>query len=926
MAGVSPTVKRGTVRRAITKLITKLKDIDADGALHDEQKCFEFKEKLAALHDKHKQVLAFDKEIIDACTTDTSYDAATDDAAEVSEKTTDAITLYTFKHSVLDRKLKEEKADRDRLNNPPLPPPTPTPTQPVLHSLQHKFSLPDFGGDIILFSPFWDVFESEVHKNQQYSGATKFNLLNSCLKGEAKAAIAGLSPTNDNYPQAVQILKERYGNAKKVQAAYMRALYNIEKPSDSRSSLRAFLDRLESLIRGLEAQKVNLNYAAGDLLVNILQDKLSVDVRRALVRAHGSTDFDLDDFRKALKHEIEILDEIPQTQRRPQQSDSASHSGRDRNQRQQSTNSSTSSQSPRRCHLCKGEHFVSECTKFATATERSDQAKKLKLCFNFLSDQHMSKECQSRNRCKTCAQKHHTSLHFEERSSTGGSAKPPVKSNDNKGGKPENVHEGFATAAPSESRSQRDLEPFEQHSFTFLKTAVALVRSIHSQSTAKIFLDEGAQRTLVTSRLAKQLNLRPIFREKLKLSGFQSSSDGVKPQLYDVTSLSIVDREGQSVEIEAIILEHIANPLQNPHRVAVSQLPHVRGLPLAHPTTYAEPLFSIDILVGADHFWSIVTDKVVKGDGPTAVSSRLGYLLSGPFKVKMLPSSIENVATIQVTTIEQFDLERFWLVEHLGIQPPQESGRVDTLATYLQNGIQFNGTQYVARFPWKQAHPELKSNYFMALKRTEAVVKRLSRSPDKLSVYACVIQKQLDNGFLERVPWSNKPGCHYVSHFPVENPESTTTPVRSVMDWAMKTTDGVSLNDCLETGEPLQNKILDILINFCLWRFGIIFDIEKAFHKILLHPDDQDFTRFFWLTNPLDPSSPFGVLRSRVVPMGARPSPFILHAILRYHLAKFSPSAEAADILRNMYVDNFVSGRDTKEEATISNFSSRATR
>ena len=69
---------------------------------------------------------------------------------------------------------------------------------------------------------------------------------------------------------------------------------------------------------------MNLNYAAGDLLVNILQDKLSVDVRRALVRAHGSTDFDLDDFRKALKHEIEILDEIPQTQRRPQQSDSAS--------------------------------------------------------------------------------------------------------------------------------------------------------------------------------------------------------------------------------------------------------------------------------------------------------------------------------------------------------------------------------------------------------------------------------------------------------------------------------------------------------------------------------------------------------------------------------------------------------------------------
>ncbi len=54
--------------------------------------------------------------------------------------------------------------------------------------------------------------------------------------------------------------------------------------------------------------------------------------------------------------------------------------------------------------------------------------------------------------------------------------------------------------------------------------------------------------------------------------------------------------------------------------------------------------------------------------------------------------------------------------------------------------------------------------------------------------------------------------------------------------------------------------------------------------------------------------------RSKVVPMGARPSPFILNAVLHHHLTKFA-SEEAADILRNMYVNNFVSGRDTREEA-----------
>lgn len=61
------------------------------------------------------------------------------------------------------------------------------------------------------------------------------------------------------------------------------------------------------------------------------------------------------------------------------------------------------------------------------------------------------------------------------------------------------------------------------------------------------------------------------------------------------------------------------------------------------------------------------------------------------------------------------------------------------------------------------------------------------------------------------------------------------------MDWAKKTSDGISRDDCLETGEPLQNNMLDILIQFRMWKYGFVFDIEKAFHKILLHEEDRDF-------------------------------------------------------------------------------------
>jgi len=252
-------------------------------------------------------------------------------------------------------------------------------------------------------------------------------------------------------------------------------------------------------------------------------------------------------------------------------------------------------------------------------------------------------------------------------------------------------------------------------SFTFLKTAVAKVPSIHSQKTANIFLDEGAQRTLITSRLAKDLCLRPIFREQLILSGFQTDSNKSNSQLYDVTCLSILDLANSPIPVQAIILDHIANPLKDPHRVAASHLPHVRNLQLAHPTSPSSSSFNIDILVGADYFWSIVTDNIVRGKGPTAVSSRLGYLLSGPFNSE--PEVISNiVVSVNSVSVESFDLERFWSVEQLGVETPEKDAhtiadKTDSLLVYQRTDLDFVNGQYIAKFPWKKNHPELNSNY-----------------------------------------------------------------------------------------------------------------------------------------------------------------------------------------------------------------------
>ena len=81
-----------------------------------------------------------------------------------------------------------------------------------------------------------------------------------------------------------------------------------------------------------------------------------------------------------------------------------------------------------------------------------------------------------------------------------------------------------------------------------------------------------------------------------------------------------------------LVVPHIATPLQNAVTFDVADLPHLKKLPLAHPISTNKE-FDISLLVGADHYSDIVGDVIVRGNGPTAVEYKVGYLLSRPAPV-----------------------------------------------------------------------------------------------------------------------------------------------------------------------------------------------------------------------------------------------------------------------------------------------------
>ncbi len=115
-------------------------------------------------------------------------------------------------------------------------------------------------------------------------------------------------------------------------------------------------------------------------------------------------------------------------------------------------------------------------------------------------------------------------------------------------------------------------------------------------------------------------------------------------------------------------------------------------------------------------------------------------------------------------------------------------------------------------------------------------------------------------------------------------------------DYSCKTSAGVSLNVCLETGPPLQNNMLEILLRFRAHRIGLSADIEKAFHKIVLHESDRDFIRFLWTNDIKNPDAELDVFRFKVIPFGANCSPFILLSVIKHHLHLFSSTVSTQNI------------------------------
>ena len=176
--------------------------------------------------------------------------------------------------------------------------------------------------------------------------------------------------------------------------------------------------------------------------------------------------------------------------------------------------------------------------------------------------------------------------------------------------------------------------------------------------------------------------LDPICTETMQIKTF--GSENCSSQVCDVVELDILLQIGGSMKMSFLSVPLICEPFSGQSiSYAIDTYKELASLKFSDYSQGGNNL-EVDILVGLDQYWKLVTGKVVRClNGPTAVHTRLGWVLSGPVlgsppdvsSVNLITTHSLRVDAYQQQTESELDsqLKMFWDLESLGVRHDEPS-------------------------------------------------------------------------------------------------------------------------------------------------------------------------------------------------------------------------------------------------------------
>ena len=732
-----------------------------------------------------------------------------------------------------------------------------------------KLNITKFNGKPHDWVRFSGQFEAMVD-SLNVPAITKFSHLKELVEPQIRSAIDCLPFTDEGYERAMKYLKEKYGHPSEVAGAYITNI--IELPFISERDvprLHKFYEQLLFNVESLETLgKLDTIQGATYYVVKKLE------VIKAELVSHVETnwrDWSFRDLVDALRKWTEI-NVIVKAQKRNKETPHNPYN------RPPGGRALTSRESEVKCIYCQSaEHKAISCDKVTKPSERKKILAEKHLCFNCAIGQHAASSCKSKISCQNCQMRHHTSI---------------------------------CPSTPEVGLTATNVQPMNAS----VVHPVVIVQINGRKFRA--LLDSGASNSFISQTLVNLVGAQAVKTSTRQISTLM----GTKTTKMSQFDLSLEALKGDfSLKVRAtMIKKRELLQLDNPHndkRIEAHQ--HLRDIELEdQPTTEKLP---VHVILGANEYAKIRTSQVRIGrqGEPVAELTRFGWAIMSPGK-----DSDPTLGCLAVNTT--LDHEQLCALDVLGLAD-SPSGDQDVVYQEFREQLTRNRDEgwYETALPWKGDHPPLSSYRNGSLRRLHTQVRKL-RKTGKLEEYDAVIREQLDEGIVERAPDEAVGREFYMPHRAVIREGAESTKMRVVYDCSAREGDGSpSLNDCVDVGPSLQNKLWDVLVRGRFHAVALAGDLRKAFLQVRVKEKDRDALRFHWLRS-ID-SNEVETLRFTRAIFGLGCSPFLLGGVIEQHLAGWIDKRpeSVAEISRSLYVDDLISGasdvgkcQDLKSDAT----------
>jgi len=351
--------------------------------------------------------------------------------------------------------------------------------------------LPKFDGKYAEYTRFITVFKNLVDNDMSLSPIDKFNYLFNCLSGPALHVIDSFQITEENYPKALERLKERFDNKALIFSENIQNLFGLPTMSKGNSiELRQTLDAVSALrgsllSLGSEADVMNA------MLVHIVLSKIDSESKGFVDRNQDFTTLpSWNSCYKLLSKHCQYLESASSTRLAKVPTPS--------NQPPKSTRTfSAFFNSQLHCSKCKSsEHILSKCSDYLRwrTEERYNFVKRANLCINCLKAGHTVPNCSSKFSCWTCKGRHHTTLHR-----TISPRQRPTTATETR------IIGTNADSIPSSSTALIT----RSHKQTLFPTAVILIQDkVGKFQPIRAVLDTCSDTNFITEEAAKRLQLK----------------------------------------------------------------------------------------------------------------------------------------------------------------------------------------------------------------------------------------------------------------------------------------------------------------------------------------------------------------------------------------------------------------------------------